>query len=71
MEYHGNFGHILGRIQHIDLMSIIDLCCSTYRLDTQTLSPTLTGFKGIKKCVKYMASFPHKPIFYPSNYFDG
>ena len=31
IEYHGNFGHTLGRIQHITLMSIIDLfnatCC--------------------------------------------
>ena len=26
MEYHGNFGHTLGRIQQISLMSIIDIC---------------------------------------------
>ena len=25
MEYHGKFGHTLGRIQHISLMRIIDL----------------------------------------------
>ena len=25
LEYHGKFGHKLGRIQHIDLMSRIDL----------------------------------------------
>ena len=30
MEYHGKFGHTLGRIQHIDLMSRIDLCYATY-----------------------------------------
>ena len=26
MEYNGKFGHNIGRIQHIDLMSIIDIC---------------------------------------------
>ena len=26
MEYHGKFGHTLGRIQQIAIMSIIDLC---------------------------------------------
>ena len=26
MEYHGKFGHTIGRIQHISLMSIIYLC---------------------------------------------
>ena len=25
MEYHGKFGHTLGRIQHITIMSIIDI----------------------------------------------
>ena len=26
MEYHGKFGHTIGRIQHIDIMSIIGIC---------------------------------------------
>ena len=67
MEYHGKFGHKIGRIQHVALMSRIDLCYATYSLATQTVSPTLPGFQGIKLCVQYMASYPHKPIFYPSN----
>ena len=25
MEYHGKFEHTLGRIQHVDIMSIIDI----------------------------------------------
>ena len=29
MEYHGKFGHTIGRIQHIALMSRIDLCYAT------------------------------------------
>ena len=71
MEYHGKFGHTLGRIQHIALMSRTDLCYATCRLDTQTVAPTLPSFQGIKRCVKYLDSHPHKPIFYPSNYYDG
>ena len=71
MEYHGKFGHTLGRIQQILLMSIIYLCCATYSLATQTVTPTLPGFQGIKICVQYMDSHPYKPIFYPSNYYYG
>ena len=67
MEYHGKFGHTLGRIQHIALMSIIDLCYAYCCLDTQTVAPILPGFQGIKRCVQYMAICPHKPIFYPYN----
>ena len=63
MEYDGKFGHTLGRIQHISLMSIIDLCYATCRLATQTVAPTLPVFQGIKLCVQYLASHPHKPIF--------
>ena len=71
MEYHGKFGHTLGRIQHIALMSRIDLCCATCRMASQTMAPTLPGFQGIKRCVQYLASHPHKPIFYPSNSYGG
>ena len=35
------------------------------------MAPTLPGFQGINRCVQYLASHPHKPIFYPSNSYDG
>ena len=44
MEYHGKFGHTLGRIQHIALMSRIDLCNATCLLAIQTVATTLPGF---------------------------
>ena len=71
MEYHGKFGHTLGRIQHISLMSIIGMCYATCRLSTQIVATTLPGFQGIKLCVQYLDSHTHKPIFYPSNSYDG
>ena len=71
MEYHGKFRHTLGRIKHIALMSRIDLCYAACRLATQTVAPTLPGFQGIKRCVQYLDSHPHKPIFYPSSFYDG
>ena len=71
MEYHGKFGHTLGRIQHISLISRIDICYATCILATQTVSPTLPGFQDIKRCVQYLASQSHKLIFSPSNYYDG
>ena len=52
-------------------MSIIDSCYATCRLATQTVAPTLPVFQGIKRCVQYLASHPHKPIFYPSRSYDG
>ena len=71
IEYHGKFGHTLRRIQHIALMSRIDLCYETCRLANQNVAPSLPGFQGIKRCVQYMASHPHKTICYPSNSYDG
>ena len=71
MEYHGHFGHTLVRIKHIAVISRIDICCEKFSLETQTVSPTIPGFQVIKRCVQYMDSHPHKPIFYPSNYYYG
>ena len=71
MEYHGKFGYTLGRIQHIALMSRIDICYTTCSLATRIVAPILTGFQGIKRRVQYMANQPYKSIFYPYNYYDG
>ena len=71
MEYHGKLGHTIGSIHHIDLMSRIDLFYATYHLATQTVAPNIPGFQGIKLRVQYLDIQPHKPIFYPSNSYDG
>ena len=71
MDYHGKFGHTLGRIQHISLMNIIQICYEKCCLVTQTVAPTLTGFQVIKRRGQYLAIHPHKLIFYPSNSYDG
>ena len=70
MEYHGRFGHIIGSIQHIALMSRIEICYATCRIANQTVAPTLPGFQGIKWCVQYLDSHSHKTIVYPYNYYD-
>ena len=44
MEYHEKFGHNLGRIQHISLMSIIEIFYATCRIATQNVAHTLPGF---------------------------
>ena len=71
MEYNGKFGRTLGRIQQNSIMSRIDLCYATYCIATQTEAHTLPVFQGIKSCVQYLASHPHKPIFHPSYSYDG
>ena len=59
IKYHGKFGHKIGRIQQIALMSRIDTCYATSHLYTQTVESTPLGFQGIKCCVQYLASHPH------------
>ena len=71
MEYHGKCGHTLGRIKHIALMSILDICYTACHIVTQTVAPTLPNFQVIKLYIKYMDSHPHKPIFYPYNSYAG
>ena len=34
------------------------------------MAPILPGFQGITRCVQYLASHPHKPVFYLSNSYD-
>ena len=71
MEYHGKFGHTLGTIQHISLMSRLGICYATYNLSTQNVAPNISGFQGIERCVQYIAIQPNKTIFYPYNYYYG
>ena len=63
VEYSGNVLHTIGRIQHIALLSIIDIYYASCCIATQTVAHTLPGLQGIKRCVQYLASQPHKPIF--------
>ena len=35
------------------------------------MASTLPGFQGIKRCIKYLTSYPHKNISYPSTSYDG
>ena len=51
MEYHGKFGHTLGRMQHIALMRKIDICYTACCLETKTATHTISGFQGIKRCI--------------------
>ena len=63
MEYHGKFEHTLGQIQNIFIMIRIGICCTSLLQLIQTVTPTLPGFQGLKRCIQYMSSHPHKPIF--------
>ena len=62
MGYHVKFGHTIERIQHISLMSIIDICYTTCNISNLIVAHNITGLQGIKLCVKYLASHPHKTI---------
>ena len=49
-------------------MSRLGICYANYCIASQTVAPTLPFFQGTKHCAEYLASHPHRPIFYPSNY---
>ena len=71
MDYHGKFGHTIGWIQNIAIMRIIEIFYTAYYMGTQTVAHALPGLQYIKICIQYLASHPHKPIFYPSTYYYG
>ena len=71
LEYHGKVWYTIGRIQHIVLLSRIGSCYSICHVSNQAVAHILTGFQGIKCYVKCLDSHPHKPIFDPSNSYDG
>ena len=52
-------------------MRIIGICYTYFHTETQTVAPTLPVFQGLKHCIKFLASHPHKNIFYPSNSYYG
>ena len=62
-EYHGKFGHNHVPIQNIAIMSRIDIFYTAWRLGTQTVASILPGFQCLKRCIQYLVSHPHKPIF--------
>ena len=66
MEYHGQFGHTLGRIKHISILSRIGRCYATCSISTQTVAPTLPGFQGIKQCAQYLARHTHSKLMVPN-----
>ena len=69
MGYHNKYGHTLEQKQEISLMSRIDICYKACHLETQTVAPNIPAFQGIKRCIRYLVSHPHKYIFYLYYYY--
>ena len=67
VEYHGKFGHNLVRIQHIAILNRIGICYKACFIGNQNMALTLPGLQGLKSCIQYLNSRPHKPILYPYN----
>ena len=71
MEYHGKFGHTIGQIHNIDLMSRIEICYTYCSMATKTVAHTIPGFQVINIYITYLESQNHKRTFYYSNSYDG
>ena len=68
---HGKFGHTIGWIQDIAIISRIDIWYTEWLLATKTVATALPGFWGLKRRIQYLDSHTHKPILYASNYYYG
>ena len=64
-KYGGSFASILGDIMHVWVWSRLDIGYATTRLSQYTHAPNAAAFAGLYRILRYLATHPHRPIFYP------
>ena len=55
-DFHGNFGHTIGLIQHINVMISTDICYMTCRLGTNSVAHILPVCKVEKRCIYFISN---------------
>ena len=63
MGYHDYFQHTLGWIYKNFYLDKIEICYTACHMINRSVSPTIPGFQGLKRCIQHMTSHPNKPIF--------
>eukprot|EP00956_Cyclotella_meneghiniana_P015837 scaffold24602_cov53-Cyclotella_meneghiniana.AAC.1 len=64
-KYGGSFASILGDVMHVWVWSRLDIGYATTRLSQYTHAPNAAAFAGLYRILRYLATHPHRPIFYP------
>lgn len=65
-KYGAPFASILGDIMHVWVWSRLDIGYATSRLSQYTHAPNTAAFQGLYRILRYLATHPHRPIFYPA-----
>jgi hypothetical protein len=70
-KYGGAFPGILGELMHIECLSRFDLSYTIHRLGAYTHATNAAAFAGLYRAIRYLATHPDRPIFYPNQEMDG
>ena len=70
-RYGGTFAGILGELMHVECISRFDLSYTIRRLGAYTHAPNAAAFAGLYRALRFLATHPHRPIFYPNRKMDG
>jgi len=65
LRYGGGFSSILGEIMHVWVFTRLELGYGISRLSQYTHGPNAASFAGLYRMLRFMATHPHRPIFYP------
>lgn len=65
-KYAGGFSSILGEIMHVWVWSRPEIGYATTRLSQYTHVPNAASFQGLYRVLRFLATHPHRPIFYPA-----
>ena len=66
-EYNGSYRSIYGSLLHFSNISRPDLMYAMCRLGKYMAAPTAAAFAGLRRICRYLATTPHRPIFYRSS----
>ena len=64
-EYKGSYSTLYGQLLHVATVSRPQISYALLRLGKFQSGPCRTGFEGIKRVFRYLATHPNIPIMYP------
>jgi hypothetical protein len=70
-EYGSSYRSTYGSLLYFSNVTRIDLIFAMCRLGKYVSAPTTASFQGLHRICRYLATKPHRPLFYPSNPSSG
>ena len=66
-QYGGSYRSIYGSLLYFVNVTRLDLMYAMCRLGKYTAAPTSAAFVGLRRICRYLATKPHRPLYYPAN----